>query len=284
MVFLSTSFYYDTTQVSYPGVVVRQEVSVSSPDGGVVTGISTSINKLAESDEPIAYLFNVYHFRLVTQTQSTLINLDGRIQADLQLGSFKEYSDLSNYIQSLLTKSIQSPGELSGAESAVTAKIAEFKNLIESIEDSNELSASAQALSEDLIESTESVIGLISSSSEPRILAANYDGYVTEILVSNGDTVLPGASLAKLQLEPALITAYLLPEEVESLADNQSVEISCFSETISGTIKLIGMNLVSLPDVLSGNPYDKSMGIPVTIQPDHAIQWPTGVPVTVRLP
>jgi multidrug efflux pump subunit AcrA (membrane-fusion protein) len=265
-------------------VVVRQEVSVSSPDGGVVTGISTSINKLAESDEPIAYLFNVYHFRLVTQTQSTLINLDGRIQADLQLGSFKEYSDLSNYIQSLLTKSIQSPGELSGAESAVTAKIAEFKNLIESIEDSNELSASAQALSEDLIESTESVIGLISSSSEPRILAANYDGYVTEILVSNGDTVLPGASLAKLQLEPALITAYLLPEEVESLADNQSVEISCFSETISGTIKLIGMNLVSLPDVLSGNPYDKSMGIPVTIQPDHAIQWPTGVPVTVRLP
>lgn len=260
---------------------IRQEISVSTPDGGVIIGLSAPTNSYIEGDEPFVYLANGYHFRSVTQLQSNLIVLESRIQADPQLASLKEYTGLVDHAQSLLSTSVQDPGQITETETEAKRKLRELRESVETVADGQELGSSSSKLSQELIDTANSIERMLYESSEPRILTTNFSGTITDIPINNGDTVLPGALLARIQLEPATIEAYLSSEDVERIHIADVVDICCFPENMTGTIMRIGKTMATLPEILAGNPYNSSKGIPVTIHPDNPIQWPTGIAVEI---
>jgi len=283
VVFLLGSFYLDTQQSAYPGVVVREAVTLSTPDGGVVTGLRSTSNATVTTEQPFSYLTNGYHHRSVGQHHSELLTLQSTLRENTELEPFVDLVIGAGYVQNLLPISLHDPAQIQKDKDVILNTIAELRTTVAAVAETEGLSENALQLVNELSNVVESAERLIFNSSEPRAIRSYFNGTVVEVLVTNGDTVLPGASLATVQLEPASVSAFLMPEDLGNVEVGNSVEIHYLSEVVEGMITTVGNNVTALPTVLNATPYQNATGILVTIQPQSPITWPTGVPVDITL-
>jgi multidrug efflux pump subunit AcrA (membrane-fusion protein) len=277
-VFLLGSYFFESTQIAFPGVVARPSMTLSTPGGGVVSGLTSRLHEPVSRNQVIAYMTNSFHYRSTTQLQSALLDLEKRIQGDTDSGHPNEIAELANYLHLLLGESLHEPSKIQETKTAIEAKLRGIQELVQPMEEDKE-----SPLVQELRERALAVERLIFRSSEPRMVVSHFDGVLIDILVANGDTVLPGATLAEIQLDPASVTAYLPPEDLEHVASGQTVDIRHLSETVTGRISSIGKTVTTLPDTLNSGLNGRSSLIQINVKPDAPIDWPTGVPIEIKL-